>query len=67
MIEARCGIALLGCSNMTKKQLKHANPFDSSFRDNYASGTGTTKDVALANLDQDLNRIASELHDLRML
>jgi hypothetical protein len=63
IIEARCGIALLGFSNMSEEQLKQANPFDAGFNDNYASGMGTTKDVALANLDQDLNRLANWLHD----
>jgi hypothetical protein len=63
LIHARCGIALMGYSMMSDYELETANPFDSGFNDNYAEGTGTTKDVALANLDQDLNRMASGLYD----
>ena len=60
-LEVRCGIALMGCTNMTKEQLKTANPFSEAFRDNYAAGIGTNKDTALANLDEDIYNIAATL------
>lgn len=60
-LEARCGVSIIGHTNMTEEQLKFANPFDDSFRDNYASGTGTTKDVALANLENDMHRLSQGL------
>ncbi len=59
--EARVGIAILGGTNMKAEELEKANPFDESFRDNYATGTGKTQQEALDALVADMKKTSESL------
>lgn len=59
---ARVGIAIFGQTNMKDSELaNNANPFDESFRDNYAEGTGKTLQEAIDNLKKDVKAISESL------
>jgi hypothetical protein len=57
--EARVGIAIMGhCAPTTTPD---SNPFDRSFRDNFARGFGTTEEESTAALKLDMHRTADSL------
>ena len=60
---ARCGIAIMGSTNMDEEGFKacNYNPFHDKFYDNYAEGTGTTEIEALEALKADMRQIADSL------
>ena len=59
--EARVGIALFGRVNLKPEQLRALSPFDPAFHDNYATGRGSTKALAVAALRRDIELTASSL------
>lgn len=62
--EARIGIAIMGTTNMEWDELKSANPFDATFRDNYAAGKGATEEGAIAALKRDMRETADSLWNI---
>lgn len=56
--EARVGLAFIGTSNMSDEELKNANPFDASFKDNYACGRGKTSGEAIGNLREEVRLVS---------
>lgn len=58
---ARVGIAILGQTNMKEAELANSNPFDDSFRDNYAEGIGKTLQEAIDNLKKDIKKTSESL------
>lgn len=57
--EARVGIAIMGhCAATTTID---SNPFERTFRDNYARGFGTTEDEAILALKLDLKQTADAI------
>lgn len=58
--EARCGISLIGITNMTDDEFQRCNknPFHTDFYDNYASGTGETENKAIDAMKVNLKSIA---------
>jgi hypothetical protein len=49
--EARCGIAIMGSTNMTDEKIKRINdPFSEEWMDNYGVGFGDTEQEAIAAL-----------------
>lgn len=61
--QARCGIAIMGSTNMNEAEFKACdyNPFSDDFRDNFAEGNGDTEDAALAALKADMRETANSL------
>lgn len=61
--EARCGVAIMGATNMDEAGFKACNydPFHSEFYDNTAFGIGTTEAEALDALRADMSSIAVSL------
>lgn len=61
--EARCGIAILGHTNMDEQGFKNCNhdPFHEEFYDNYAHGFGKTRDEAIENLKKDMSKTADSI------
>jgi len=59
--EARVGIAIMGYTNISLDELENASPFDASFQDNYAAGTGNTEEAALSDLKNDMRKTADSL------
>lgn len=59
--EARVGISIMGSTNMPWDDLKDANPFDDSFQDNFAIGIGASKEAALTDLKDDMNKTADSI------
>lgn len=61
--KARCGIAIMGTTNMDEAEFKACgyNPFHTEFHDNWAEGDGTTEEEALAALKADMRRMADSL------
>jgi hypothetical protein len=57
--EARVGMAIAGYAAPTTTE--ESNPFDRTFRDNFARGFGTSEDEAIAALRLDLKRTADGL------
>lgn len=62
-IEARCGFALLGMTQMTESEFKACeyNPFHPEFMDNYSVGIGATEQDALDALKTDMKSIGDSL------
>jgi hypothetical protein len=58
---ARVGIAILGSTNMKSADLVNANPFDESFKDNFAEGVGLTQEAALEDMKRDMGDIAESI------
>lgn len=61
--EARCGIALLGKTNMTDEQFAACghNPFHPDFRDNFCVGKGKDELGALADLKEKMIETSDSL------
>ena len=61
--EARCGIAIMGSTNMDEGGFKACdyNPFHPDFRDNWAAGKGATEAEALDALKADMRSTADSL------
>lgn len=60
-VAARVGIAIFGMTNVPHGQ--DDDPFDAEFRDNYAEGIGSTRDLALQDLRKDIQEISDSLWD----
>lgn len=60
---ARCGIAIMGTTNMDEAGFIACghDPFHPEFYDNWAEGTGETKDAAIAMLKNDTSKTADSL------
>lgn len=58
-VVARVGISIFGQTNQAHGP--DANPFDVSFRDNYAEGVGQNREAALEDLRRDLKQISDSL------
>lgn len=61
--EARCGIAIMGSTNMDEAGFKACdyNPFHPAFQDNWAAGNGATEAEALDALKKDMCATADSL------
>ena len=61
--EARCGIAMMGMTNMDEEEFKACNydPFHPDFRDNYCIGRGSTQEKAIEELKKDMKDMANSL------
>jgi len=61
--EARCGIALLGFTNMSDLELEQCgkNPFHVDFYDNCCVGIAKTQELAIEAMKQDMKAIADSL------
>ncbi len=61
--EARCGIAIMGATNMDEHEYARCNnnPFHEEFFDNFAEGKGKTEQEALDALKADMNSMAEGL------
>lgn len=60
---ARCGIAIMGSTNMDEEGFKACdyNPFHDKFYDNFAEGSGATEAEALDALKADMHQTADSL------
>jgi hypothetical protein len=60
---ARCGVAIMGSTNMDEEGFKacNYNPFHGKFQDNYAEGMGKTEAEALDALKADMHQMADSL------
>ena len=58
--EARMGVAILGSVDMTEQQMKDCdrNPFSEKFHGNFAQGFGDSSEEAIAELRDDVQRLA---------
>jgi hypothetical protein len=56
--EARVGVSMMGYTNNHNRSI---NPFERDFRDNYASGYGTTKEKAMAALRNNIAVLSNGL------
>ena len=61
--EARVGIAIMGSTNMDEQGFLKCgyNPFHEDFHDNYACGTGKTKEEAIEALKKDISDTTNSL------
>lgn len=64
--KARCGIAIMGSTNMTGEEFMACgyDPFHPGFRDNWAEGDGATEEEALAALRADMRQTANSIWDI---
>jgi len=60
---ARCGIAIMGATNMDESGFKACNydPFHPQFYDNYSEGRGATETQAIDALKQNMKSTADSL------
>lgn len=60
---ARCGIAIMGATNMDEDEFKACNydPFHEKFHDNFAEGVGATEAEAIENLTADMHHTADSI------
>lgn len=60
---ARCGIAIMGSTNMDEEGFKACNydPFHDKFHDNYAQGMGETQAEAIEALKSDMHQTADSI------
>ncbi|TAN49053.1 MAG: hypothetical protein EPN21_13285 [Methylococcaceae bacterium] len=63
MLEARCGFALMGATNMTEEAFAACdhNPFHEKFYDNYSTGKGEDEGKAIAQLKANMKATADSL------
>ena len=61
--EARCGIAMMGMTQMDEEEFKACNydPFHPEFRDNYCEGRGPTPEKAIEALKKDMKETADSI------
>jgi len=61
--EARCGIALMGSTQMDEWGFKACNydPFHPEFLDNYCIGRGATQEEAIERLKEDMKDTANSI------
>jgi len=61
--KARCGIAILGSTNMDETEFEacNHNPFHPEFYDNWAEGSGATEEEAIAALKADMQQTADSI------
>jgi len=61
--EARIGFSLMGTTNMDEEGFENCNydPWHAEFYDNYASGHGSTKELAIEAMKKDLHGMGDSL------
>lgn len=54
----RMAVAMMGSFNMTEKEIATISPFAPEFNDNYAEGKGSTKELAIAEMEKSMTAIS---------